>query len=309
VTTPGRQRPRFASHQARHRRRRRVAFAALVAIVAVPTFLLTAFRGSDSGGASEGWSGGKLVRPALAPIVGAARERTAVERLVRLGLPIYCGGATGRYVALTFDDGPGPLTPQFHRLLAQFGARSTFFLVGANMRSATFRAYARESARIGALGNHTWMHTALGGLPEDRISSEVGQTQRAIADATDAPVLVFRPPFASRDSRVQRIVEAQGMAMVLWNTDSRDWAGAGWREIADNVLRGLEPGSIVLLHDTRSETLRALRNVILPELARRDLRAVTLPELFALDPPSAEQLREDASRGACARGQYDANTG
>lgn len=299
----GRGRPRFASHGLQHRRRRRLALIVLVALVAVPTLVLTAFRGSSSR-AYVRWSGGKLTRTLL-PFVTAARQRAAVERLIRLGLPIYCAGAQGRYVALTFDDGPSEHTPRFHELLRFAGARATFFIVGANLRSPTFAAYARADARLGALGDHTWMHTALAGLPEDRVEEEIVRTKRAIEKETRSPVLVFRPPFASRDAAVERVVHSQGMVMVLWNTDSRDWTGVGWREIADNVLRGLEPGSIVLLHDTRPATLRALRQVILPELDRRRLQAVSLPSLLALNPPSEAQLREDASRGACSRGHFD----
>jgi hypothetical protein len=43
--------------------------------------------------------------------------------------------------------------------------------------------------------------------------------------------------------------------------------------------------------------------MILPVLKVRGLKAVSLPELFALDPPSEEQLRKDAAAGACSRGQ------
>lgn len=230
-----------------------------------------------------------------------------MRRLVQLGLPIYCAGPQGRYVALTFDDGPSEHTPKVHQLLRAAGARATFFIVGGNLVSPTFAAFAREGAEIGALGNHTWMHTALAGLPEDSVVDEVVRTKRAIMKATHAPVLVFRPPFASRDASVERVVHANGMVMVLWNTDSRDWSGAAWRQVGKNVVRGLEPGSIILMHDTRPASLEALRKVILPELRKRRLEAVTLPELIALNPPSERQLREDASRGSCSRGHYEGN--
>jgi peptidoglycan/xylan/chitin deacetylase (PgdA/CDA1 family) len=310
VSTTGqhRPRPRFASHEAKFRRRRQIAFAALVLIVAIPTLVVTAFRGSGSGPAIEDWAAGKVAPASARIVVSDTRQRAAVRRLLDLGLPIYCAGAQGQYVALTFDDGPSLLSPRFHELLRRAGARATFFIVGSNMKSATFAAYARADATLGALGNHTWLHTALAGLPEDGVVAEVGRTQRAIVDATGVPVLVFRPPFASRDSTVRRVVASYGMLMILWNTDSRDWSGAGWREVGHNVVRGLEPGSIVLMHDTRAQTLHALEQIILPELRRRHLRAVSLPELFALNPPSEAQLREDASRGSCSRGQYDANT-
>ena len=223
---------------------------------------------------------------------------------MRLGLPIYCAGSRGNYVALTFDDGPSLLTPQVHALLRSANARATFFIVGGNMVSPTFAAYARSDTRIGALGDHTWSHANLRDLGEGEVRAEIGRAKRAIVAATHAPVLLFRPPFAGQSSTVGRVTRSFGMLEILWNTDSRDWAGESWQRITDNVTAGLEPGSIILMHDTRPETVKALRYGILPELRLRGLKAVTLPELFALDPPSAEQVRADAARGACSH-QHD----
>lgn len=276
--------------------------------VAVPTLVLTAFRGSSSSNAQPGgrWAAGKVAaRTGGRELVTAARQRQAVERLIELGVPIYCAGPTGHYVALTFDDGPSLLTPQVHALLRGARARATFFIVGANMTSPTLAALARKDALAGALGDHTWSHVALNNLPEAEVVSEIGRAKKAIVQATHAPVLFFRPPFAAHTATVGRVSRGMGMLEILWNTDSKDWAaGEDWNHIADNVAAGLEPGSIILLHDTRPQTLKALRYAILPELRLRGLQSVTLGELFALDPPSAQQVREDAARGACSH-QHD----
>jgi peptidoglycan/xylan/chitin deacetylase (PgdA/CDA1 family) len=81
------------------------------------------------------------------------------------------------------------------------------------------------------------------------------------------------------------------MLEVLWNVDSFDWAGAKWNGIARNVLRHLSPGAIVLMHENRGQTIRALKFIILPALRRLRYRLVTVQELLALDPPSTAQLR------------------
>ncbi len=308
MTSELQRRRRFASQQARHRRRRRIALVILLVAVAVPTLALTAFSGSGSSKSDTAdgrWAGGKSAPVRSGQLVGVARQRAAVQRLIRFGVPIYCAGNQGRYVALTFDDGPSLLTPQFLALLRGAHARATFFIVGGNMNSETFKRYAQQEVALGALGDHTWSHVALKDLPEEQVVSEIGKAKRAIIDATRAPVLVFRPPFAAHSSTVGRVTNQMGMLEILWNTDSKDWAGRDWNHIADNVAAGLEPGSIVLMHDTRSETIKALKYAILPALRLRGLKAVTLPELFALNPPTEAQVRDDASRGACSRGQFD----
>src|SRR5262245_39738012 len=301
-------RRRFASHQAKHRRRRRLAFAALIVAVAVPTLALTAFRGSGSSeGSSDGtFAGGKTAAPrqtAGTALVSAARQQAALERLLRLGLPVYCAGGTGHYVGLTFDDGPSTHTPQFLDALRVASARATFFIVGGNMVSPEFASYARDDMKLGALGDHTWSHANLLSLPETQAVSEIARAKRAIVDGTHARVQLFRPPYAARNATIARIAASYGLVQILWNIDRRDWTGQSADKTADIVLANLKPGSIVLMHDTRPNSVTALRDQILPVLKVRGLKAVTLPELFALDPPSEAQLRDDAARGACSRGQ------
>ena len=82
-----------------------------------------------------------------------------------------------------------------------------------------------------------------------------------------------------------------GMVDVVWSLDSRDSAGASWTQIARNVDHGIRPGSIVLMHENRGQTIRALKFVILPHLRRRHIALVTVPRLLAEDPPSPAQLR------------------
>jgi len=94
------------------------------------------------------------------------------------------------------------------------------------------------------------------------------------------------------------------MLDILWSTDSADSLGAEWDGIIRNVEAGLHPGAIILMHENRGQTIRAL-TTLLPELHRRHLRSVSLTELFATDPPSAEQVRrgpDGCTGGAKLRG-------
>jgi peptidoglycan/xylan/chitin deacetylase (PgdA/CDA1 family) len=77
---------------------------------------------------------------------------------------------------------------------------------------------------------------------------------------------------------------------VLWNVDSGDSLGAEYAGIEHNVLAGLHPGSIILMHENRGQTIRALPTIF-RALQEDHLRAVTVPELVAQDPPSPAQLR------------------
>jgi peptidoglycan/xylan/chitin deacetylase (PgdA/CDA1 family) len=231
-----------------------------------------------------------VVRPSR-----GSHNTTGALRMLHAGsAPIYCGG--GRpYAALTFDDGPGTYTALALRILRAAHLRATFFLVGRNL--ATFSKLARADAQMGALGNHTWSHPFLPALSSAAIDQQIESTSVGIRRYTGVSVQLFRPPYEARNANVDAAAHRRGLLEILWNVDSRDSLGANYAAIARNVLAGLSPGAIVLLHENRGQTIRALKFSIIPALRRFHLHMVTVPQLLALDPPTRAQLR--AGRLGC----------
>ena len=232
-----------------------------------------------------------------APLPGLAAQSAAVKRLARKGKPIYCGGGKLRLVALTFDDGPGRYTPIVLRQLRDAGARATFFLVGRSIDR--FPNAPRSEREVGAIGEHSMTHANLPTLSRAAARAEIAGGKREALEAAGGPVDLFRPPYGSRNRRLDREIRRQGMAEILWDvdsTDSRISPPASFHEISARVRKHARPGSIVLMHDNRGQTIRALRS-ILPALKARRLRLVTVPELLAADPPSQAQL--DKGRDGC----------
>jgi hypothetical protein len=81
------------------------------------------------------------------------------------------------------------------------------------------------------------------------------------------------------------------MVEVLWSIDSLDSQGADWNGITKEVLNNVRTGSVVLFHENRGQTIRALKFNILPALHKRGFKTVSVPQLLALDPPSLKQLK------------------
>jgi peptidoglycan/xylan/chitin deacetylase (PgdA/CDA1 family) len=225
-----------------------------------------------------------------APLPGIAAQAAAVRRLAALGKPIYCGAGRLRLVALTFDDGPGPYTEIVLRQLRAAGAHATFFLVGRSvLRYPRWPARERELA---AIGDHTMTHADLTTLAAAAAEREIAGGRAAALRAAGPPVDLFRPPYGRRSAQIDEQARSNGMAEILWDVDSGDSRispPALFHEISKRVRRRARPGSIVLMHENRGQTIRALR-AILPALERRRLRLVTVPELLAADPPSVAQL-------------------
>ena len=219
-----------------------------------------------------------------------ARPPGEIARLIRLGLPVYCGGRHGRDVALTFDDGPGVYTNLAIRVLRRVHARATFFLVGKSIER--FPTLPRREAGVAAFGDHTWTHRFLPGLTRSAIHHEIAATKALVEHTTGRPVWLFRPPYAARSRVVDAEVRAAGLVDILWDVDSRDWVpGTVWTQVGKIVVAGLRPGAIVSMHENHGQTIRALRYVILPAIRRLHLRPVTIPTLLRQDPPTLGELR------------------
>jgi len=189
-----------------------------------------------------------------------------------------------KVVALTFDDGPWPVSTQrIVRTLQRYNVRATFFMVGG---SATRRpAVARQVAAAGMLiGSHSFSHKELNALPRSAVNREVTLGAQRVGQATHQKQLWFRSPYGLTDGDVLKAARANKLRIVGWTIDSRDWTRPGTKAIVRNVVTRARPGSIILMHDgggNRAQTAAALPFII-KQLEKRGYRFVTLDELAAM---------------------------
>lgn len=226
--------------------------------------------------------------PYRRPHVPLQWEQTRIlNTLIARGERVSCGGGRSNAVALTFDDGPGPYTDRILEVLRAHGAHATFFLVGN--RIVYWPEAPREEAGLGGVGNHTWSHARLTELPRWRTWLELARAQYEARSRLGWRPRLFRPPYAARSREVDDVARRLGLLQVLWNVDTRDDVpGAKVRDVVRNAVAGLQPGAIVLMHEIHPWTVRALPQ-ILRAIRLRGLRAVSVPELLALDPPAPGQ--------------------
>ena len=211
-------------------------------------------------------------------------QRRAITLALRRGEPVYCGGGRSNAVALTFDDGPGPYTDAILRILREHDAHATFFVVGNRIQY--WPGAPRDEAAEGAVGNHTWSHPHLTSLPHWLAWLELARTQYEAQHHIGWKPKLFRPPYAAHSRSIDTTARKLGLVEVLWNVDTRDDVrNARVRDVVRNAVAGLRPGAIVLMHEIHPWTVRALPE-ILRAVRLRGLRAVSVPELLALDPPA-----------------------
>jgi peptidoglycan/xylan/chitin deacetylase (PgdA/CDA1 family) len=225
--------------------------------------------------------------PHLTAVMAAGNAE--IHRLAALGLPVYCGGPRGNEVAFTFDDGPGVYTHYAVKKLTQAHERVTFFVVGKSINS--WPGWLPRERTFAVLGDHSYTHPYLPGLGPADVTDQLERTAKLITAQSGQPVDLWRPPYGAANASIEQTAKRLGLLEILWSIDSRDSLGANWAQIIQTVESEIRPGSIVLMHENRGQTIRAL-TTLLPWLHSHHLRSVSLPELLASDPPSASQLRQ-----------------
>lgn len=186
---------------------------------------------------------------ALAATAGPAI--TAVGPLRRRLAPRLAGIGSRQHVALTFDDGPDPSsTPQFLDLLAQHDRRATFFVLAAQAVAAPWllRRMADEGHEVAI---HGWSHRCTLAFPPTHLARQLGDAKHAVEDITGAAVSWYRPPYGVASLEALWGCRSLELTPVLWTAWGRDWErSATPSRIVSTVLRRLEPGGTILLHDT-----------------------------------------------------------
>jgi peptidoglycan/xylan/chitin deacetylase (PgdA/CDA1 family) len=188
-----------------------------------------------------------------------------------------------RLVALTFDDGPDPrYTSRVLQLLRAAGAHATFFLEGRSVR--LHPELARRIVDGGnVIGNHTDTHPLLSGENRGAVRREIDDCARALQSFDRSSNRLFRPPYGSLSPIVLQEATARKLRIILWTTSLEHHDARTPAAMAARVLRQVQPGAIILMHDgggNRESTVRALPR-LLQGLRQRHFRMVTIPELLS----------------------------
>jgi peptidoglycan-N-acetylglucosamine deacetylase len=295
ILEPGRS-ARRRSMAPHHRRRRAVAFGSVLALVAFGVLMVLLGGGGGVAARSptdvsrDGFFG--QVRALAGAGAGslAAREQAAENAAINRTLAytpwVRIAGAQHREIALTFDDGPGPYTPEILAILQREHVPATFFEVGI-LERYFYDSTAAIVADGDAIGDHTELHAAMSTLSARDQRAELLEEAAAIGRHGARFPRLFRPPYGMWNATTLALLHRYRMLMVLWTVDTSDYRRPGVRAIVNTALAGARPGAIILLHDAggdRSETVAALPKII-AGLRRRGYRLVTVPRLL-LDNPA-----------------------
>ncbi|MBM7441177.1 polysaccharide deacetylase family protein [Streptomyces sp. HB132] len=207
-----------------------------------------------------------------------------------------------KVVALTFDadmtadQGPRAAggehfdNPGLIASLRRLKVPSTVFMTGRWAQEYPAQARTIGTDPLFEIGNHSFSHHAFSspcyGLPAVEKADMRRDVERAFTAirATGARNVVpyFRFPGGCYDDASLKALAPAGVTAVQWDVVSGDAFATDADAVAEQVLEGVEPGSLVVMHCTRSAapvTDEAVRRIV-PELRERGYRFVKVSELM-----------------------------
>jgi peptidoglycan-N-acetylglucosamine deacetylase len=180
-------------------------------------------------------------------------------------------------IALTFDDGPTPLTLEYLDVLERLGVRATFFVVGG--LCAQHPELVQAIADRGhELAGHGYTHRRFTELKDTELREELWRT-RALLPASGRTFV--RPPHGAVSLSTLVACAREGFTTVLWSLNSGDWCSQNASEVEQSFLaQEATAGEIVLLHEGQSWTMQALPTIV-GALEKAGHELVTVGELLA----------------------------
>ncbi len=150
-------------------------------------------------------------------------------------------------VYITFDDGPHPAaTPFVLEQLEKYNALATFFCVGNNVTRYP-EIYKQLLEKGHTTGNHTYNHLNGWRTDTDVYIKNIEKAKEQINS------MLFRPPYGRiKISQFRKIRQNNpGWNICMWDILSGDFdKGITSQQCLDNVLANINPGSIIVFHDS-----------------------------------------------------------
>ena len=187
-------------------------------------------------------------------------------------------------VAITFDDGPDPvITPQVLKLLADHGAKATFFCSGE--RAQEYPGILKDIIGQGhTLGNHSFSHSnAFGFKSTAAVIKELMETERTVLEQTGLKMRLFRPPFGVTNPQIARATAQQGLVCIGWSIRSLDTTQRSADQVWKRIVGHVRGGETILLHDTSEKSVEVLER-LLNFLNANNIAAVPVDQLLGIEP-------------------------
>ena len=155
-----------------------------------------------------------------------------------------------KVVALTFDDGPDPESTPLMLDILKDRAKATFFCIGKKI-DGNEELLKRMNDEGHLIGMHSYSHSNwFSFFTPSRIKSELQKTENKISGVIGKKPLLFRPPFGVINPSIKKALSFFPYHVIGFNNRSLDTVINDKKKIILKIMNHLEPGNIILFHDT-----------------------------------------------------------
>lgn len=216
----------------------------------------------------------------------------------------YASGPTAeKKLSLTFDDGPGPMTPQFLDLLDRYNAKATFFLLA---ELVPYRAeLTNDIVRRGhEVGSHSVRHENYHALMKKLMRKyaettshrpqaleetksllliDMQNSRATIERSIGRKIFLYRMPHGIDAPWVRETAAEAGFTLVNWTYGS-DWTPDPLETQIEAYKKAIKPGAILLLHDggTKRDKSLAITEAILKTAQQEGFQIVPVGTLLKI---------------------------
>jgi peptidoglycan/xylan/chitin deacetylase (PgdA/CDA1 family) len=208
---------------------------------------------------------------------------------------LWTGAKTSRAIALTFDDGPHPqYTPELLQVLDHYNIKASFFWLGACVdRSPAVAKTVYERGHW--IGLHGYHHHSFALLTPEALRESLEKTQKAIHTALAIAlcddqasqikpenIRDVRPPNGLFTPQTLNLLHQWNYRTVMWSVVPEDWERPGVQVVVQRVLRQVQNGSLIVLHDGYygGQDVAQTTALLIPLLLQQGYHFVTINQLW-----------------------------
>jgi peptidoglycan/xylan/chitin deacetylase (PgdA/CDA1 family) len=196
-------------------------------------------------------------------------------------MKVLCNALTEeKIISLTFDDGPdNELTPKLLDQLQDLCIPATFFCIGKKIQENK-SLLNRMNMEGHLIGTHSYSHSDwFDFFSSAHMQKELKQSSQSVFEATGKKPLLFRPPYGVINPMLKRALSQSGFHVIGFTKRAWDTTSRNKEVILDRIIKNLNPGDIILLHDTVPETIDIIKSMV-DHLKQAGYRIVPLDKLL-----------------------------
>ncbi|MBC7903065.1 MAG: polysaccharide deacetylase family protein, partial [Gemmatimonadaceae bacterium] len=170
---------------------------------------------------------------------------------------------TQKKIAISFDDGPAmSFTPEILEILREKNVAATFFCIGKRI-AGNDQMLSDIHAQGHLIGNHSFSHHFWFDLfSTKKMLADVNSMNHEVDRVIGLKPRLFRPPYGVTTPNMRNVMKRGGYQAIGWNIRSLDTVIKDPVRLRKKIEGMIQPGAVILLHDTSAATTEMLAALI-----------------------------------------------